>query len=78
MEDVAAEVARLQARAGQVRDARVRAEHDKEQAATQVTQAMGALRAEFGVETPEAARALREDLDRQIAAEVQRIEEALR
>lgn len=77
MEDVTAEVARLRARCDQVRDAKVRAEHDKQLAEQQVAAAVKALRDEFGVETPEDARALRADLDRQIAEEKQRIEQAL-
>lgn len=77
MEDVTAEVARLRARCDQARDMRIRAEHDRDQAEQQVVQAVAALRDEFGVETPDQARDLRAALDREIAEEKARIEQAL-
>jgi actin-like ATPase involved in cell morphogenesis len=77
MDDVAATVARLQARCEQARTAKIRAEQAREQAEHAVTEVAAALKAEFGVTSPEQVRDLRTDLDKQIAAEVQRIEQAL-
>lgn len=76
-EDVAATVASLRTRCELARDAKVRAAAAREQADQQLSQAVSALKAEFGVETPEQARGLMEDLDRQIAAEAARIDQAL-
>lgn len=76
-EDVATTVARLKARCEQARDARIRAEHAHEQAHLQVVAAAAALKAEFGVETPEQAAALLADIDKQIADETAKIEQAL-
>jgi hypothetical protein len=76
-EDVADEVARLRSRCDQARDARVRAEHAREQAEQQVAAAVGALRSEFGIETPAQAQELRQALDREIAEEKVKIERAL-
>lgn len=77
IEDVAATVARLKTLADQRRAQAMRATAAREQAEAAVAQAVQALRSEFGVETPEQARAMREDLDRQIAAEQATVEQGL-
>jgi hypothetical protein len=76
-EDVAGTVERLRARRDEARTARIRAEHAREQAEAGVTQAIEALRFEFGVETSDQARNLLGEFDLKIAAEVQVIEQAL-
>jgi hypothetical protein len=77
MEDVAAHVASLRSRAEAAARARTGAEYARQQAEQAVETAIAALRQEFGVETPEQARAMLDDLDRKIAAESQKIERAL-
>lgn len=77
MEDVAARVASLRARRDQAERQRAGAEYARQQAEQAVAEAAAALKAEFGVETPEQARALRESLDSEIAAEAARIEQVL-
>jgi hypothetical protein len=77
MEDVAARVASLRSRVDAAVRARAGAEAARQQAEQAVEAATGALRQEFGVETPEQARALAADLDSQIAVEAQKIEASL-
>ncbi len=77
MEDVAAQVASLRSRVEQAARARTGAEYARKQAEQQVESAAVALREEFGAETMEQGQALRADLDRQIAAERAKIEQAL-
>jgi uncharacterized membrane-anchored protein len=77
MEDVAARVASLRARVAAAARARTGAEYARQQAEQAVEAATAALRQEFGVEAAEQAQALLDDFDRKIAAEVQKIEQAL-
>jgi hypothetical protein len=77
VEDVTAKVASLRARVEQAARARTGAEYARQQAEQAVQTAAAALRQEFGVETPEQAQDQLADIDRQIAAEVQKIEQAL-
>jgi hypothetical protein len=77
MEDVTAHVASLRARVDAAVRARTGAEYARQQAEQAVQTATAALKQEFGVETPEQAQALRADLDSKIAAEIQKIEQAL-
>jgi hypothetical protein len=77
MEDVAARVASLRSRVDQAVRARAGAEAARQQAEQAAETATATLKQEFGVETPEQARALAGDLDREIAAETQKIEASL-
>lgn len=77
MEDVAGRVASLRMRVEQALRARATAEATRQQAEQSVEAATGTLKQEFGVETPEQAKALLDDLDSQIASESQKIEQAL-
>lgn len=77
VEDIAATTAALRARVEQANHVRMTTAYAKEQADQQLAAATAALKEQFGVETPEQARALAEDLDRQISAEAQAVEKAL-
>jgi RecA/RadA recombinase len=78
MEDVAARVASLRSRVDAAVRARAAAEASRQQAEQAVETTADVLRQEFGIETPAQAKALADDLDRQVAAESDKIEQALR
>lgn len=77
MEDVAARVASLRARAEAAARIRVGAEYARQQAEQAVQQVLSTLSQEFGAESPDQARSLLADLDRKIAAEAEKVERAL-
>ncbi len=77
MEDVSARVNSLRVRVEAAARARTGAEYARQQVEQAVEAAVIVLRQEFGVETPEQARALIDDLDRQVIVEVEKIEQAL-
>jgi hypothetical protein len=74
---VSARVASLRARVAAAGRDRTGAEYARQQSEQRVSEISAVLKQEFGVETPEQARALVGDLDRQVASEVEKIEQAL-
>lgn len=76
-EDVAATVARLKSSVEAADRLRHQAEYARQQAEHAAAESAAALKNEFGVETPEQAKLLAADLDRQIAAEAAAVERAL-
>lgn len=76
-EDVQATIARLRQRVELAKQAKSRAEYDRQTAEKALADADTALKTEFGISTAEQAIALAGDLDSKIAAEAQAIETAL-
>jgi hypothetical protein len=77
MEDMAARVASLKLRVDTAERARAGAEYARQEAEKLLASATAALQQEFGAGTLEQAKALLDDFDRKIAAEVEKIEQAL-